>query len=155
MGQSGGDDRVNSPFLGEYRHVVDEKGRISVPVKFRPFLGNKFYLARVFEPCLVLFPQEEWIHFKEKLTQMNMTSSRLRAFQRKVFSGALECVLDRAGRFLIPQNLREYAKLDGEVVLIGVGSKMEIWDKKEWVNYLNTMEETHQGFSEELGQLNL
>lgn len=146
---------MSSPFLGEYRHVVDEKGRVSVPSKFRPFLGDKFYLARVFESCLVLFPQEEWLRFKDRVAQINMTSSKLRAFQRKVFSGAVECVLDKAGRFLIPQNLREYAKLDGEVVLIGVGNKMEIWDKKEWENYLNAIEENHQGFSEEFGQLNI
>lgn len=146
---------MNSPFLGEYRHVVDEKGRVSIPSKFRPFVGEKFYLARVFEPCLVLFPQEEWLRFKDRVAQINMTSSKLRAFQRKVFSGAVECVPDRAGRFLIPQNLREYAKLNGEVILIGVGSKMEIWDKKEWENYLNSIDETHQGFSEEFGQLSL
>lgn len=146
---------MNAPFLGEYRHTLDEKGRVSIPSRFRPFLGDRFFLAKVVEPCLFVFPQEEWLSFRNNLNQMGGNTPKLRAFERKVFSGAVECAFDRAGRFVIPQHLRDYAKLNGEVIVVGVGKRMEIWDVKEWENYQNSAEEKYQGFSEEFDQLKL
>lgn len=122
-------------FIGEYQNSIDAKGRIIVPSKFREQLGIKFILTKGLDNCLYIYPMEEWNKFQDKLTGLPVANKDARAFVRYFFSSAAECEVDKQGRLTIPQNLREHAKIDKELVTIGVLSKIEIWSKQEWDNY--------------------
>ena len=123
-------------FIGEYEHTLDAKGRVIMPVKLREEMGEKFIVTKGQEGCLFAYSQNEWKNFEEKLKSLpSYTNKNVRDFIRYFLSGAVECELDKQGRFLIPSNLRNHAMLDKELVIIGVGTKIEIWDRKEWRRY--------------------
>lgn len=122
-------------FIGEYQNSIDTKGRVIIPSKFREEIGNKFILTKGLDHCLYIYPMEEWTKFQEKLVSLPVTNKDARAFVRYFFSSAVECEVDKQGRLTIPQNLREHAKIDKELVTIGVLSKIEIWSKQEWDDY--------------------
>lgn len=121
--------------LGEYNHNLDTKGRVSVPSKFRDDLGQTFIVTKGLDNCLFAYSKEEWKTFEEKLKLLPMTNTNARNFVRFFFAGATECEVDKQGRINIPQNLREYASLDKEVYIIGVSTRVEIWDKTKWDTY--------------------
>jgi MraZ protein len=122
-------------FIGEYQNSIDAKSRIIVPSKFREQLGSRFILTKGLDNCLYIYPMDEWAKFQDKLTALPVANKDARAFVRYFFSSAVECEVDKQGRLTIPQNLREHAKIDKELVTIGVLSKIEIWSKQEWDNY--------------------
>jgi len=122
-------------FYGEYQHTVDPKGRVIVPSKFREGLGEKFIVTKGLDNCLFAYSSQEWDNLEAKLKSLPFTDKDVRAFIRFFFSGATECEVDKQGRILIPQNLREYAGLDKEIYIIGVSTRVEIWDKANWENY--------------------
>ena len=111
-------------FMGEYQHSIDEKGRLIVPARFREELGLNFVVTRGLDNCLFVYPKPEWQNLEQKLKSLPLTNASARSFVRFFFSGAGECELDKQGRILLPLNLREYARLDREVVLIGVSSRV-------------------------------
>ena len=119
-------------FIGEYEHSVDVKGRVIMPVKLREDVGETFILTKGLDGCLFAYSQTEWTNFEEKLKTLPLTNKNARDFVRFFLSGAIECEIDKQGRFLIPGNLRDYAKLDKEIVILGVGTRIEIWDKQIW-----------------------
>ena len=121
--------------LGEYSHNLDAKGRVSVPAKFREDLGHTFIVTKGLDNCLFAYSKEEWKTFEEKLKDLPLTNMNARNFIRFFFSGATECEIDKQGRINIPQNLREYASLSKDVYIIGVSTRVEIWDKEKWDNY--------------------
>ncbi|MCI8620282.1 MAG: division/cell wall cluster transcriptional repressor MraZ [Clostridia bacterium] len=121
-------------FIGEYEHSVDAKGRVIMPAKLREDIGEKFILTKGLDGCLFAYSQTEWQNFEEKLKTLPLTNKNARDFVRFFLSGAIECEIDKQGRFLIPGNLREYGKLDKEIVILGVGTRIEIWDKNIWKN---------------------
>lgn len=121
--------------LGEYSHNLDAKGRVSVPAKFREDLGHTFIVTKGLDNCLFAYSKEEWKTFEEKLKNLPLTNMSARNFIRFFFSGATECEIDKQGRINIPQNLREYASLSKDVYIIGVSTRVEIWDKEKWDNY--------------------
>lgn len=121
--------------LGEYNHNLDVKGRVSVPAKFRDDLGSTFIVTKGLDNCLFAYSKEEWKTFETKLKALPMTNTNARNFVRFFFSGATECEIDKQGRINIPQNLREYASLKKDVSIIGVSTRVEIWDKEKWENY--------------------
>ena len=121
--------------LGEYSHNLDAKGRVSVPAKFREELGHTFIVTKGLDNCLFAYSKEEWKTFEEKLKNLPLTNMNARNFIRFFFSGATECEIDKQGRINIPQNLREYASLSKDVYIIGVSTRVEIWDKEKWDNY--------------------
>ena len=123
--------------LGEYAHTLDLKGRIIIPSKFREDLGESFIVTKGLDNSLFVYSKEEWKRFEEKLKALPMTSIATRNFVRFFFSGATECEIDKQGRFNLPQNLREYASLTKDVCIIGVSTRVEIWDKEKWNNYTN------------------
>lgn len=125
-------------FMGEYQHSLDEKGRLIMPARFRDALGETFVVTRGLDNCLFVYPQEEWRILEEKLKTLPMTSKEARAFVRFFFSGASECELDKSGRISLPQNLREHANLEKEVVVAGVTNRIEIWSKDNWENYMSS-----------------
>ncbi|MCR3923294.1 MAG: division/cell wall cluster transcriptional repressor MraZ [Firmicutes bacterium] len=132
-------------FMGEYQHAVDGKGRLIMPAKFREELGNRFVLTRGLDNCLFVYPLQEWTVLEQKLKTLPFTRSDARAFTRFFFSGAAECELDKQGRVLIPNNLRDHAKLQRDVVVIGVSSRVEIWSQDVWHQY---SEETGVSFED-------
>jgi len=122
-------------FIGEYSHSVDTKGRVSVPAKFREELGERFILTKGLDNCLFIYSMVEWNILENKLKQLPLTNRDARAFVRFFFSGATECELDTQGRIRIPTNLRDHAILEKDAVIIGVGTRIEIWSYEEWQKY--------------------
>ena len=121
--------------IGEYEHSLDVKGRLILPAKIREDMGDKFIVTKGLDGCLFGFSQNEWTNFEEKLKTLPLTNKNARDFVRFFLSGATECEIDKQGRFLITSNLREYAKLEKDTVIIGVGTRIEIWDKEKWKSY--------------------
>lgn len=123
-------------FFGEYRHTLDPKGRLSLPGKMKETLANGdqevLIVTKDFDTCLVAYPPEEWTRILEKAKGLPMTHPHVKSFNRHVIAPAMECLLDKQGRILIPPSLRIYAKLNKEVVLLGMDYKIEIWDHKRW-----------------------
>lgn len=122
-------------FIGEYSHTIDTKGRLSIPVRFRDELGDRFIATKGLDQSLFVYPIHEWSILEGKLKQLPLTNKNARAFVRFFFSGATECELDTQGRIRIPVNLREHADLIKEVMVIGVGTRVEIWSQKVWNEY--------------------
>ena len=118
--------------IGEYEHSLDTKGRLIMPAKLRQDMGEKFIITKGLDGCLFAFSQNEWLNFETKLKTLPLSDRNARNFVRFFLSGATECVLDKQGRFLIPNNLRIAANLEKETVIIGVGTRLEIWDKATW-----------------------
>lgn len=127
-------------FTGTYQNNLDSKGRIIIPAKFREELGEGFVLTKGLDNCLFLFPTSEWLIFRDKLKKVPLTSKDGRAFTRYFFASMTECEMDKQGRLTIPQNLREHAKIDKELVTIGVDSRIEIWSREEWEAYNDSPE---------------
>ena len=121
--------------IGEYEHSLDVKGRLIMPAKLREDMGEKFIITKGLDGCLFGFSQTEWSNFEEKLKTLPLTNKNARDFVRFFLSGAIECEIDKQGRFLIASNLREYANMEKDVVIIGVGTRLEIWNRDKWKNY--------------------
>ena len=121
-------------FMGEYNHTIDAKGRLIVPSKFREQLGNEFVITKGLDGCLFVYSQEEWENIEKSFREKPLTSSDARKFMRFFFAGAATCEVDKQGRILIPNNLREYAGIDKDVVSVGVLSRVEIWSKEKWLD---------------------
>ena len=122
-------------FIGEYEHTVDQKGRLIMPSKLREGLGEKFIVTKGLDGCLFAYSLEEWTNLENKLNTLPLTNKDARAFVRTFFAGATECDTDKQGRFLISGNLRTYAELEKDVVIIGVSTRVEIWSKAKWEKY--------------------
>ena len=121
--------------IGEYEHSLDAKGRLIMPAKIREDIGEKFIITKGLDGCLFGFSQNEWTNFEEKLKTLPLTNKNARDFVRFFLSGAIECEIDKQGRFLIASNLREYGAFEKEAVIIGVGTRIEIWNKDKWKTY--------------------
>lgn len=129
---------MSTCFLGEYHHVVDKKGRMSVPAKFRPGLGDIFFLVRGSEKCLYAYPAEEWNRIVEHMrTSESFTKKSSQKFLRKFYSSAGEIEIDAMGRILIPNNLRDEVGFTDktDVAVIGVANRVEIWSAEAWAAY--------------------
>lgn len=121
--------------LGEYNHSIDEKSRVIVPSKFRDDLGSTFVITKGFDKCLFVFSIAEWQNFEAGLRALPLSNENARKYVRYFLSGATECQLDKQGRILIPANLKEHAGLKKELVITGVSTRAEIWDKETWEKY--------------------
>lgn len=119
-------------FMGEYNHTVDAKGRLIIPSKFRESLGDEFVVTKGLDGCLFVYDNNEWRAFEEKLKALPISNKEARKFVRFFLAGAASVEVDKQGRILLPGNLREFAGMDKEVVLIGVASRIEIWSKDRY-----------------------
>lgn len=124
--------------LGEYRHNVDVKGRVSVPSKFRDDLGQSFVVTKGLDNCLFMYSKAEWETFENKLKELPLTNADARTFIRFFFAGATEVEVDKQGRINIPQVLRDYAGIKKDVVIAGVATRAEIWDSTAWDKYTSS-----------------
>jgi MraZ protein len=137
-------------FIGEFRHTMDEKGRLIMPSKFRDGLRDRFVATRGLDTCLFVYTLSEWETLEEKLKTLPFTRAEARAFTRLFLAGASECEIDRQGRFVIPAPLREYARIEKDVVIIGVSNRVEIWSQAEWDAYMAKAAEKYEEFAENL-----
>ena len=130
-------------FMGEYKHTVDAKGRLIVPSKFREQLGDEFVVTKGLDGCLFVYENTEWKVLEEKLHTLPLTNANARKFSRFFLAGATSCEVDKQGRILLPQILRDFAGIEKEAVLVGVGSRIEIWSRERWLeaNSYDDMEE--------------
>ena len=119
-------------FMGEYNHTIDTKGRLIVPAKFRESLGEEFVVTKGLDGCLFVYDEAEWSAFEEKLKTLPITNKDARNFVRFFLAGATTVEVDKQGRILIPNVLREFAGLEKDVVFLGVGSRIEIWSRQAW-----------------------
>lgn len=119
-------------FMGEYNHTIDAKGRLIIPAKFREVLGDEFVVTKGMDGCLFVFDNSEWQAFAEKLRSLPMIDKEVRQFTRFFLAGAASVEVDKQGRILLPSVLRDFAGIIKDTVLIGVGSRIEIWSKDRW-----------------------
>lgn len=137
-------------FMSEYNHTIDAKGRLIIPVKYREGLGDNFVVTRGIDGCLFLYASDEWQKVMDKLAELRMTNKKAREFTRFLLGGATEVELDTQARILVPSYLREHAKFQKEVVLVGMGNHIEVWAKE---NYDQVMSDTNiEELTEELDE---
>jgi MraZ protein len=122
-------------FRGRFEHTIDSKGRLSIPSKFRDVLAERYdsrLVVTTYDGCLSAYPHEEWRVLEERVAGLPEFKKETRDFLRFFYSSAADCAIDKLGRILIPQTLREYAKLEKDVVIVGAFKRMEIWSKLRW-----------------------
>ena len=139
--------------IGEYTHTIDDKNRLSLPVKFRQEMGKKVVVTPGLDNCLFVFTLSEWKKISERLSNASMLQADNRGFNRFMFGGAVEADVDTIGRILVPDFLRERAGLKSKVVVIGVQSRVEIWNEKSWTDYKAVVEKQADTLAEKLGQV--
>lgn len=132
-------------FRGEFSHQLDSKGRLIIPARYRSVLGDGAMLTRGIDHHLVIYPQAAWQHVSEQIERIPFTDATGRALRRLLLAGAIELSLDRQGRALIPGYLREYADLEGTVLVIGAGSAVELWQPERWRVALDGVSEVLAG----------
>lgn len=136
--------------MGEYHHSIDEKGRMIIPSKFRNELGESFIVTRGLENCLFVYSNLEWEKITNKLNKLPFTKKDARNFNRFFLSGAIEVELDKQGRINISNPLATYANLEKDVVIIGVGDRLEIWAKDRWEQFFDENSDTLSDIAENL-----
>ena len=119
-------------FLGEYNHTIDDKGRLTIPAKFRGELAAGLVVTRGFDQNLMIFPLDEWQDMAERIISRPLGDEDVRSFRRRIFSGAIDLSPDRQGRIVLPSYLREFAGIDGEVVVAGMYNYVEVWGVGAW-----------------------
>ena len=139
--------------IGEYKHTLDEKRRLALPVKFRKSLGKTIIITRGLDSSLFVFSQTEWRSIVEKLNRLSMGQADSRAFARYFFAGATEVEIDRLGRILVPAELVVHANLTSKVVLIGVNDRCEIWSDERWESYRTSVEKEADRVAQALGEI--
>ncbi len=140
-------------FLGEYEHTIDDKGRLAIPARFRDALNEGVVITRGFDKCLMGFPRSVWEELARQVSSLPIGSEETRQLQRMLFSGAADMTLDRQGRILIPQNLREFAELGDQAIIAGLNRHFEIWSPRRWQNVLSAMDANASLFAQKLAEL--
>lgn len=140
--------------IGEYTHKIDEKGRVSLPAKFRKEVGKKIIITRGLDRCLFVFTLKEWTKLSSELSNSPWLSSDTRAFNRRIFGGATETEVDKVGRILIPEFLKEESLLNDqkELVLVGVDNRIEVWNQTVWSEYRKITEKEADQIAEKLSE---
>ncbi len=141
--------------IGEYRHTLDDKRRISLPAKFRKDLGKKVVITHGLDNCLFIFSLSQWEKVVGKMEQLSMGQSDSRAFGRHLFSGAIDVDIDQLGRVLVPEYLAKKAQLELRAVLIGVHDRVELWNEALWERYKERIEKEADHMAEKLGDIGL
>ncbi len=149
---------VGTMFRGRYEHALDSKGRISIPSKFREILKKKYddrLVITNFDHCLIAFPHKEWMALEKKVGSFSLLRKETSAFFRFFYSSAIDCEIDKQGRLLIPQTLRDYANLQKDVVLVGEGKRMELFARERWLDEARRAEEDFDKIRDTLANLGI
>ena len=139
--------------IGEYTHTVDEKKRVSLPVKFRKEVGKKVVITHGLDNCLFLYPVGEWQKISKKLAELGMGQAGARGFNRFLLGGAVEAHVDSQGRILIPDFLCQFAKLEEKIVFTGMHNRVEIWNVGHWNSYKAKVQKKADVLAEKLGEV--
>lgn len=145
--------RITKMFIGEYQHAIDPKKRLAVPSKFRVELESKVVVTRGLDRCLFVYPMKVWQELAQKLGAIPIGESATRSFVRLMLAGATDVEMDKQGRILIPDYLKEYAELDRNVVITGIYNRLEIWSEVKWIEYKKNIEKNSDEIAEQLGKL--
>lgn len=141
-------------FYGEYEHGIDRKGRLIIPSKFREVSKEnyveRFFVTRGLDTCLFVFTEDEWRKQEAKFKGLSFTSSQARHFNRFFFSGACEVTCDKQGRVLVPQYLKDFAKIKRDTVIVGVSNRMEIWSKECWEEFCKSARGSYEQVAEKV-----
>ncbi len=141
--------------IGEYTHTIDEKNRLSLPAKFRTEMGKKVVLTPGLDNCIFVFSITEWKKITEKLSESSMLNADSRSFNRFLLGGAVEAEIDTIGRVLIPDFLKGRAKLSSKVAVVGVQTRVELWDEGAWTKYKQVVEKQADSLAEKLSQVGM
>lgn len=139
--------------IGEYTHTIDDKNRISLPVRFRKEVGKKVVVTHGLDNCLFLYSLKEWEKISEKLGTLGIGQADTRGFNRFMLAGAVEIDVDSIGRILIPDFLKSFAELKEKVVFTGVHNRIEVWNDKKWIDYKKKIEAQADKLAERLGEI--
>ena len=137
---------------GEYQYALDDKGRVVIPPKFRRVLGDQVVVTRGIDPCIFLYSPSEWQKLEEALRRLPI---KQRDVVRYLMAGAVDAVLDRQGRIIVPPHLREHAGIEREVVVVGLGSRLEIWNRPTWQTYLKKAQKSAPEIAEQIEELSI
>jgi MraZ protein len=138
-------------FLGEFTHTIDDKGRLTIPARFRGDLAAGLVVTRGFDRNLMIFPLAGWQEMAERIISRPLADESVRSFRRRVFSGAVDLTPDRQGRIVLPSYLREFAGIDGEVVVAGMYNYLEVWSVESWESVRETIEDSDADRWDDLG----
>ena len=140
-------------FLGEYVHSIDEKSRLAIPARFRQALAQGLYVTKGVDRCLYVLTPDGWNRLAERIAALPSMQSSVRQLQRHFFAGAIHVVPDKLGRIVIPQPLREYAGLEGDVVVAGVHNRIELWSRATWNDEQARADEQTATLAEQMASL--
>jgi MraZ protein len=141
--------------LGEFEHTIDDKGRITVPAKFRGRLAAGLVVTKGIDSCLWLYPTDVWAELAEEIKGLSLTNPKAREFRRQVFGGAYDSVPDRQGRVIVPSTLRQYANIDKQAVVIGLYDHCEIWNPDQWRERQQRSDDNPDGRAEQFASLDI
>lgn len=141
--------------IGQYNYNLDPKKRLTIPTKFRSVLSKGAILTRGIDGCLFLYPQKQWNELADKLSKLPLSQANARSFARVMIAGAMDVKVDSLGRILIPDYLKDYAKLDKKVVIAGLYDRIEIWDEESWQKYGETTGTQVENIAEGLKELGI
>ena len=145
---------MDGGLYGECYHNIDPKGRVIMPAQFREILGDKFQISKGVDHCLCIYPLDVWKEFEQKLNAIpDISNPKVRQVKRILIGGSQDCEMDKQGRFLVPQSLRAYANLSKDIVLVGIGTRIEMWDQERW-EAINTPDNIYEAFAA-MGQYGL
>jgi MraZ protein len=140
-------------FLGRHAHNLDAKGRLAIPARFREALAAGVVLTRGIDRCLALYPLEAWRPLAEKVAALPLTDADARNFRRLVFAEAIDLSLDAQGRILVPPELRRYAELEREAIVVGVDNSLEIWSPRRWADLAASLDADGAAIAQRLASL--
>lgn len=136
-----------SSFKGSYNYTVDSKGRINIPAKMRknlaPDAHNAFVITRGFEPCIFVYPNDEWVKREMEIGKLQQTNPKDRFFTRMLLQHATDAELDGQNRIVLPKELIQYANIKGDVFILGAFDRIEVWNPEEYKKYLDAQEEDY------------
>ncbi len=141
--------------IGQYKHTIDNKKRLALPAKFRGELGDKVIITKGIEKCLVIYTEKEWGVISGKLSNLPISAPEARSFTRSILASAMEVVLDKLGRILVPDYLKNYGGLRKDVIVCGLSNRLEIWDSEKWDAYNKEAEKGIEEIVSKLGPLGI
>jgi MraZ protein len=142
-------------FIGEYTHAIDDKGRLSMPAKFRHMLEHGAVVTKGLDSCLFVYTHEEWDRLAKKLASLPLSNAKSRAFARLMLAGAMDVGIDKQGRIVVPEYLRKYAQFGKKVVIAGLFNRIELWDEAAWESYKSATEAESASIAEGLEGLDI
>lgn len=142
-------------FIGEYKYNLDDKNRLAIPSKFRKFFTDGAVITKGLDNCLFIYTAKEWQKLVDKLANLPISQAKSRAFSRMMLAGAMDVLLDKQGRIILPDYLKQFAELNKQVVLAGLYNRLEVWDEKAWSKYQRVSEKESNQISEGLSDLGI